>query len=351
MTNNLGKWFYVSDLTEAAKPDTYKFLRLMSIRCPYEGKTVCDTETNLMVALSDSYLIGPTVDKDYLLNCYTAISPQLVAYYIEFKDAPAFDSLYIVLEPYDLESEEQLSSAISVYPALSTLRYAANDHVFACHKRRDAVEYFMDTKGYKECTVGPLVSIYYNDKPQTIVGLTLCTWTKEPWYSTRRTLIANRNSFASLAKQEIDKDIKASSLAAFHSLRTNIQAMHMNLLNLMPLTNKDVFRLHQFVEYRDLNDEALSVLTQILRFESKSNAVNEEEVINDVVFQKSIIIMQYDLNMDLENIKRNNRMYTLVLGKTTDNPRLTYIILYRRAPVEFRSQTGFSQDEMVKLLS
>lgn len=350
MINNLGKWFYISNPTEASKPETYKFLRLMNFRCPYEGKTVYDTETNYMVALSDNYIIGPTVDEDYLLNNYTAIAPQLVTYYITFKDAPAFDSLYIVLEPYDLEGEKKLSSAISVYPALSTPRYAANDHVFTCHKRKDAVEYLMDTKGYKEYTTGPLGSIYYNDKPQTIIGFSLCAWYEKTWVHTRKALIEYRDSFASLAKQEVDKDMKSSSLAAFHNLRTNIQAMHMNLLNLMPLTNKEVFILHQFVEDRNLKDEALSVLTKILGFESKSDAISEE-VVNDVVFQKSIIIMQYDMKMDLEDIKRNNRMYTLVLAKTTDSPMRTYVILYRRSPVEFRSQTGFSQDEIIKLLS
>lgn len=352
MINNLGKWFYVTDPVEAEKPETYKMLRVMHVREPYEGKIVCDTELPIRSSASSRDIIGPTVDEDYLLKHYTAISPQLVTYWAVFKDAPAFHSFYIILEPYNLEDKQAIGAAISVYPAMSTL-YGITPHIFTCHKRMDAVEYFRDMKGYKEYEAGPFAATYYNDTDATVMALSLYDWTKTAPCQTMFKLLEYRNAFAVHAHVDIDPDVEHSPLTSFDFLKNHLMHMHSELLNIMPITQNGIRTLQRFVQDHDLDNRGcIEILTDLLWFESKTGTITSRDVIHDEVFQRSLIVMPYSMKMDLEKIKSNNPMYTLVLAKTIDHPMDFYVIMYRKAPVEFRSsnQTGFSQDEITKLL-
>lgn len=354
MGNNLGKWFYVSNKNEAAKPSTRKLLRLMNMR-EVDGETVCDTTVNLKIAMSDDYISGPVVKADYLLNNYASITPHLVTYWIQFKDAPAFDSLYTVIEPYDLEGEDGVAAAFSVYPHLSSPDCTDN-YVFAWHKRMDAVEYLRDIKGYKEYEAGPPGAVYLNDKGRTILSFALYHWgdvRHYGWHWCVNRLLENRDTFAKLANVKISEVMQKRKYWGMHMLETKLQTAQRIFLNLMPISNDEILSIRDFVESHDLNKTGcLQALTKLLRFKAKSNDVSEDEVVNDLVFQKSIIIMPYSMALDLEKIKSNNRLYTLVLAQTTDTPIEAYVIMYRQAPVEFRQpqQTGFSTDEMSKLL-
>lgn len=353
MGNNLGKWFYLNNRDKTTKPSLHDRLRLMNMR-DVDGETVCDTEIAYSMVPSDDCLRGPVVTADYLLNNYSSVAPQLVVYWVRFKDAPVFDSLYIIIEPYNLEDKECMAAALSVYPALS-FPDCADYYVFACHKRMDAIEYFKDMKGYKEYEAGPPGAVYYNDKWSTILSLALNKWCKARsygWWWAQRLLIENRDTFAKLANIEIPEIMHKRNLC-IRALGTRLQAIQRIFLNLMPISNREIDSLCNFVQRHDLNRSGcLQALTKLLRFEAKSDDISEDEVVKDLVFQKSIIVMTYSMMMDLEKIKSNNRLYTLVLAQTTDYPMAVYVIMYRRAPVEFRQpqQTGFSQDEIAKLL-
>ena len=355
MINNLGKWFYVSDPVEAEKPETHEMLRVVRIREPYEGKVVCDTETDVKVGLSNSNAIGPTVDKDYILRHYTAVTPHLLVYHLSFKDVPAFHSFYIVFEPYDLEDKQAVGRAVDVYPSLSSPITIGSYHTFACHKRMDAVEYFRDMKGYSGAyEVGPLAAIYCNDTPSAMLNLALYDWCKEAPCNTVTRLMEYRNAFAAQAKMPIYPSMLESTNSALSALALQLAIMHSHQLGIMLVSKNEITALRGFVEDHKLEKDRLKALTHILEFEARSKGLSEEEVLKDEVFQRSLIVMPYSMKMDLEQIKSNNPMYTLVLARTTDLnlPAETYVVMYRRAPVEFRQpqQTGFSPDEMSKLL-
>lgn len=352
MLHNLGKWFYVSSFTEAEKAETSKLLRVMRVRKSGEGKEVCETELYTRAATSDRDDIGPTVDKNYLLEHYTAISPQLVTYWVVFKDAPVFHSLYIVFEPYDLEDKQTIGAAISVYPAMSTL-YGITPHIFTCHKRMDAVEYFRDMRGYQKYETGPAAAVYYSDTASTLLALSLYDWENHAPYRKMLKLTEYRDSFAALSHVDIDPQVKHNTMSTIFFLRSHLMRMHQFLLHIMPISHKEITTLCEFVKDHNLEKEnTLLALTNLLRFELKTDSIYQEDVIADQAFLKSLIVMPYSMEMDLAKIKTNNPLYTLVLAKTIEVPTETYVIMYRRSPVEFRTpnQTGFSPDEIIKLL-
>jgi hypothetical protein len=334
MENNVGKYYYSQDGGEP--------IRLRGIR-QQDGTEQCifqDPNQPLGHAAAKIYSVEET-------HKLTSIAPQLVAYRLEFKDAPIYDNLYIVIEPYSEEDENQLSVAIQVYEAMSSNKESQRGvlHIFAFHKHLDAVSYFRDMCNYQEAEVGPRTNLYYNDSYRFVMESTFRDWEDDLVYS----LSYSRDRFREIRKMNPADTIGKTSLG---NLPSFINIVMRRLLKMHTLKEDQVKRLTRFSENRLFTRLVASDLAGILNTETSISIYNSMYVDSDPVLQQTFSITPWNFRTDLARIKRDNPSYNMVLAKVEMEIPQVYVLLYRQKPVEFREsqQTGFSQEEMAKLI-
>lgn len=348
MEEDYGKYYY------ATNPNCkVELVRLVdTIEEGGEQQVVCMVK--LPILNTEAYVRW---DSSYLKSNYASISPQLTTYVAVFKDAPIEDSLWLIIEPYDTgdgESTINRAFAINVY---STLIYKgeSEDRVvsFDHHRHKDAFEFFRDMKGFKYAVMGSSFCAYYHDIAVGILR-SFRHWSDDE--------ISIYNATIGRIKKDCTAIVKIKGLKpndtipfyiGFRRLSTAVSYCARQLLNIVPLSRKAIDALKAFTQDRVLTETVELTLCQILDHESRGNTYLAD--IDDPILQSSLLVFDLTLKTDLDKVKNDNPLYTtvVVVPKPPTKKGKPYVIMYRRSPVEFRvpEQTGFSEQEMAKLLS
>lgn len=316
-------------------------VRLMEVN-EKDGETVCTIETIPYLCYDCSV--------DYLLSNYVAVAPQLVEYLVVYKDAPIADSLYLVIEPYSKDGFESAKQAvvINLFKAILTPnpmhRFAMIASDFSLRRPRDGIEFIKDVKGYKDAVVGDVWHVYYDDPNQ--IGLVEALRGNDQAQKALELFLKDKEAQEQLKRYESissknDDLIKAKLL--WCKLASYATAC---LLGTFPIKQRWIELIKQFVQTRTMDNEVQTALRHVLLYSG-----NSADSVNDPVFQSSILVFLLDpTKIDLEQVKRENRLYTVVVAKTEKHR--AWVIMYRLQPIEFRvpEQTGFNEQEMAKLL-
>ena len=340
MEGNCGKYYY------ATNPNcTTELVRLMETI----GKDSEDHQATCAVDVPGTDLQFEW-KSSYLKSNYASIAPQLTTYLVNFKDAPIEDSLWLVLEPYHDGEEEPSDCRATIIDVFRTTirRWAVPSFTFEHHKHKDALDYLLDVKGYEEAEVGPIWNVYYDENGMSLIRGVL------------RGFARKRHTFGDLRCLEEDRSmiiktngLKDDEVLGFKEglglLGCTIRENVYDLLNILRLRPEDVDALKAFTKDRVLTEEAQAALFKVVNYEDKGTA--SSNAVDDPVLQSSILTFDLTLKTDLSKVKSDNPLYTLVVAKAKMGKPI--LILYRRKPVEFRSseQTGFTQQEMAKLLT
>jgi hypothetical protein len=122
-----------------------------------------------------------------------------------------------------------------------------------------------------------------------------------------------------------------------------------SLLGTISMKKEEIERLIDIVVTKSIqSEEHAKALDKVVRFNNKIQSYTIEPIIVN-----SLFVAPYNDKIDLDELKNDNRLYTLLIARTKDGiDGEAYIIMYQEPPIEFRKpeNTGFDNNELQKLL-
>lgn len=340
MEGNCGKYYY------ATNPDSTPELVRLERVIGHDD----ESHHSICVVRRSGTILRLDWLASHLKSNYASIAPQLNAYFVSFKDAPLEDSLWMVLEPYNSGEDDPIDPRATAISVLRLLVYKGPgiSVTFEHHKHKDVLDYARDMKGYMDADVGGVWHAYYKDDALETVA------NAYRLYTVPRGVYASicgwRNDYERIVKT---KRLSAEEVRGFESglvmLGDVVRDAIDTMLNILWLEPEDADALKAFTKDRTLTEEAKVALLKTVNYEDKGTA--SWDAVDDPILQSSILTFDLTLKTDLSKVKSDNPLYTLVVARA--KKRKPLVILYRRKPVEFRTseQTGFTQQEMAKLLT
>lgn len=300
--------------------------------------------------------ISTCVQKEDIYRYYSMLAPIVQVYAIGVDGAYGMKDQKIIVEPYVYSKDskelsvprtgyvidimkamtscdgDDMSSFISSYDYYST-----NDHKMIINKFKSIDE---NAKSFMA---------YYTDSNNKIISQIL---NMRYGYNFKKILYGIAEVYCATAGIHMDPSLKDIMWSRFYEAFCKVLDRSMKTLTLteneiVKLLNITVFKN---IKTKDEQDALTKVLTAGYGFNVPAS-IN----LNDPNIKNTLTIMKYNLSLDLEEIQRLNRQYTMVIARTEpqdDGSGNTYIIMYAETPSQFKlpSVTGFSRDEMAKLL-